>query len=244
LQAIGDNPLPIVASAPSKIDQIFAGAPELLARANELAAELKDLFGDENRQRVSQILTDVEMLTGSLARGAPDVERAMTSLGQIADAASALGSLTDTIGGRTPQLMDQIDGAFLQIANAARSADNAIANVTPTLDALQLALNDVLPSLAQSLSSASGSVDQIPALTEELTKTSRSVRRAADSAREVLIESRGPLSGFMGDGLTELYRFITEARLLVSGLTRLSDRLEQNGPGFIFRGSNEGFEVK
>lgn len=244
LEAIGDDPLPVVASAPSQIDKIFAGAPELLAQGNEIAAELRDLFGDDNRQRVAQILSDVETLTGSLARGAPEVERAMVSLGQIAGAANALQSLTLTIEGRAPQLLDNVDNAFAEIAAAAKTADNTIAKVAPTMDSLQLALNDALPSLSESLTTASGSLDQLPALTDELTATSRSVRLAAESARKILNESRGPLAGFMNDGLTELYRFTTEARLLVSGLTRLSDRLEQNGPGFIFRGSNEGFEVK
>ncbi len=63
----------------------------------------------------------------------------------------------------------------------------------------------------------------------------------ASEAEEILADNKEPLKNFTGDGLNEFERFITEARLLVAGLSRVTERIESQGVRYFFGGQGSGF---
>ncbi len=62
-----DKPYPLIAAQPSKLEELFEGAPALLAKLNQLADRLNLLLSDENARAISGTLANLETLTGALA---------------------------------------------------------------------------------------------------------------------------------------------------------------------------------
>ncbi|MBX6322327.1 MAG: MCE family protein [Rhodospirillaceae bacterium] len=62
-----EKPYPLIAAQPSKLEELFEGAPALLTRLNELADRLNLLLSDENARAISGTLANLETLTGALA---------------------------------------------------------------------------------------------------------------------------------------------------------------------------------
>ena len=74
--------------------------------------------------------------------------------------------------------------------------------------------------------------------------TLRSIGRVSDELRKLVKENRTPLRDFSGGGLYELGLFVSEARILVANLTRLSAQIERDPARFFFGDTQKGFEAK
>jgi phospholipid/cholesterol/gamma-HCH transport system substrate-binding protein len=62
-----DKPYPLIAAQPSKLEELFEGAPALLTKLNQLADKLSLLLSEENSKAISGTLANLETITGSLA---------------------------------------------------------------------------------------------------------------------------------------------------------------------------------
>jgi phospholipid/cholesterol/gamma-HCH transport system substrate-binding protein len=78
----------------------------------------------------------------------------------------------------------------------------------------------------------------------DVRKTLQSFARLADKLGIVVDENREAVKDFSSGGLYELAQFLAEARLLVAGLTRLSNQMEQDPSRFLFGDAQKGFEAK
>jgi hypothetical protein len=77
------------------------------------------------------------------------------------------------------------------------------------------------------------------------------VRAASDSVDEVarefnglMVRNRDSLNQFVGEGLLEFSRMVTEARLLLASLARIAERLESGGARFLIGDREAEFEAK
>ena len=89
----------------------------------------------------------------------------------------------------------------------------------------------------------------IKAPTAEKETTMSDIRKAATtidgiaaSAQAVLDDNREPLRDFSQSGLYEFSQFISEARVLVDSLTRLTNRIERDPAFFLFGDSQKGVQ--
>lgn len=78
----------------------------------------------------------------------------------------------------------------------------------------------------------------------DLRRVLQSLDAVAGEVSGVLAENRTPLRDFSEGGLYEFTRFISEARLLVVTLTRLSAQIEREPARFFFGDTQKGFEAK
>ncbi len=202
----GDPPLkaekgrkrPVIPSRPSGIEQIFAGAPELLGKAIEVTDNLTKLLGEENQQSISGILADMKVLTGTLA-------------GQETSINSVLLSL---------------ESSAADIAATMQEARKLVARTDAVID-------DATETLAVGRGALVG-IDQIVtrdagALIDELRQASRDLAAVTGVMARVAENNEEDLDSFAADGLGEFRRFITEGRLLIASLSRLTERLESGG---------------
>jgi len=67
---------------------------------------------------------------------------------------------------------------------------------------------------------------------------------ASDEIATFLTENRGPLSDFSGTGLYEFSQLMSEARVLVAALSRLTEQIERDPARFLFGDQQQGVEVK
>lgn len=202
----------------SQIGAVLAGAPALLANGNELLSRLNTLVDSENQQRFDTILSDLQVLSGAMA------------------------SLSTTVDDRFANLADQASTTMQDVSAASNRIERLLSAFTSDSDDDSFSFG--MSGLTESLSSAAKSFDHVPTLIQGLGNAGESISVAAEQVRLMMADNRQSLSEFITDGLPEFYRFITEARQLVSGLTRITDQLEKDGAGFLFRGSERGYEVE
>jgi len=78
----------------------------------------------------------------------------------------------------------------------------------------------------------------------DIRKAAMTIDRIAGSAKGLLDDNRGPLRDFSQSGLYEFSQFISEARVLVDSLTRLSNRIERDPANFLFGDSQRGVKAQ
>jgi len=109
-------PRPVIASVPSRFEQLLTGAPELITRINELVLQASELLSPENRSAVATTLANARMFTDVLARRSDDIDQA------LADTAATLRALRDAA--------ERADGALAAIEQAGRSVETAVNGTT------------------------------------------------------------------------------------------------------------------
>ncbi len=98
----GDQPYPVIASQPSRFEEVVTSAPELFFKATAVADRLAALLSDRNMAAATQVLGNLATLSGALAAHASDVGTLM------GNAAATSAELRKTAA-RAKQLMDELD---------------------------------------------------------------------------------------------------------------------------------------
>lgn len=158
------------------------------------------------------------------------------------------GILSDmkAVSGALADQRQQIQNTLIALEQSA----NDVAGVTSDARQLMGKTNRMLDDASETMAVARGAIvgiDQtvgrdLGQLIAELRETNRQIGGAARTANEILQESREPLVSFSHDGLSEMQRFLAEARQLVATISRLTDRLESGGAPSLL--GFEGDEVK
>ena len=115
LEAPPGRDVPFIIATPSALQEVFAGAPNVLAGASELLVNLQDVLNEENRARISNTLANIETATASLADRSEEI-------GALVDNVSAASQDLAAFARTTNRLVED-DGAEL-IRNARDAADN------------------------------------------------------------------------------------------------------------------------
>jgi phospholipid/cholesterol/gamma-HCH transport system substrate-binding protein len=205
-------------------------------------------------------------LTGGVPAGKPLPERAQPPYPVIASKPSQLEQLFEGAPDLVTSLNLLVDRVTLLFSDQNRQA------IDETLRSLQLltatlardtgGLNDVLADGAAAASQvrmmaaeferlAGDARGQLNSVGGEAEATIAELQEAADSFSavaseiEVLIhDSRAPIRDFTSSGLYELTQLITETRLLVASLSRVSSQIERDPARFFFGDRSRGFEAQ
>ena len=93
--------LPDIASKPSKLAELFEGAPDMVNRAIVLIERASDLLNDENRRNISNIVADLRSVTGAVASREAAIGRIIDSFDKtsvdVAETAKAVRSIADRV---------------------------------------------------------------------------------------------------------------------------------------------------
>lgn len=140
-----------------------------------------------------------------------------------------------------------IDAVLGEGAAAARELRGTLAAARPVLDELRETLVAGTQTLEQVRRSAAGfeGIDRnLAAALNELTTTTQKLGMAVGQIEAMVRENRGPIREFSQLGLNELYQLVAESRVLVSGLTRLSNEIERDPARFFFGDRREGYRPR
>ena len=217
LVAKADQDLPVIRSKPSSFEQFFSGAPELLSQLVVLTSEAVDLLSEDNRRSVQRILADASRVSGALASKSQSFER----------------------------ILDNIEEATFEMREAS-------AGVNDLVTSLEGDLGELAEGADATLALARGALSGLDALVvRDLTLVLADAREAAQSFTAVsnqlnalVAENRAPLNDFAAEGLYEFSGMISDMRVLMTGLSRLADRLESDPTQFFFGSSEQGFEAR
>jgi phospholipid/cholesterol/gamma-HCH transport system substrate-binding protein len=175
LEAAAGQRYPVIASRPSGLQQVFASAPEVLARLSEVADKLSDILDKRNRAAIAETLDNIRRVTGAAAAHADDLGNAMN------DTAAAMRDLHSTLDNANATLADlrqlvgsqgAARGALQSIDQASRRLDKLASDLDGVVQDTRLPLRDFsqrgLPQLSQLLIDARTLVAELTRLTEQI----------------------------------------------------------------------------
>lgn len=153
LEAKEGQRYPVIASVPSRIEQVLQSAPAAVERINLLLARANELLSPENRVAINHALQNFDTLTTSLAARSPELEKA------IADFSGTMENLRRTTA-ELDRVVAHADTAFDAIGRSAGNADRTVTEVG----------NEVKPlisDLRQTSKSMSAMAEEISGLVHE-----------------------------------------------------------------------------
>ena len=131
---------PVIASRRSRLANVYARAPQLLEKLNELADHLNDLMGEKNRQAVSETLENVRSLSSNLNSHDKEVKELVDNANTAVQSLNRLLSNVDKSYSGQDGLSDRLTGAIGDFDKVAK-------NLIDTNKQLQGALQDLRPGI-------------------------------------------------------------------------------------------------
>jgi phospholipid/cholesterol/gamma-HCH transport system substrate-binding protein len=212
--------IPIIASKPSALQELFAGAPEIIDRVLLLLDRLALLVGDENRTRIASILVNVDDITASLKAHEPEIGRILQNLERMSADLGQMARDLNGLVGRAEGVLDGADATLAVARGTLSSVDEAVTSVDRVID------NDLRLLIA------------------DLRKTAQAMAQVGTRLDGFFDRNEEPLDLFAAQGLVELTKFVEEARLLVAGLQRVLETAESDPARFLFGRQKGGVEAK
>lgn len=188
-------PFPEIRSRPSKLEELFEGAPALVGRLNELADKFGTLLSEKNVQAITDTLAHLEAITSSLS-------------------------------GQTGGLGDLM-----------REGADAAEQIRSTSIEFELLAQDLRSEVKEIGGAATGAIG-------DLEGTARSFSAVAAQLEAMLRENRTSFRDFSTYGLYEATQLMTELRLLVATLSRVSAQIERDPARFFFGDRALGVQVE
>jgi phospholipid/cholesterol/gamma-HCH transport system substrate-binding protein len=130
-----------------------------------------------------------------------------------------------------------IDKVLAETALAAQ----AMRQTAETLDRFTKGLEGKVGPLGDSANVAMG---EMQTTLIELRRATAAFGKLAGDLSGVIAENRRPLHDFSANGLYELSQFVTEARVLVANLARLTQEIERDPARFFFGDTQRGYEAR
>ena len=212
-----DQRLPVIASKPSQFEELFASAPELINRFIFLVSETTKVFDAQNREAISDTLRNMQILSTTLADRTDDIDGILTNIAETSDEMRLAAENVNSVLGK---LLTEVE----QVVEGANSTMAVVRGAVSNADAIMD--NDVRLLIA------------------DVRTVTRSFAEVGDELNRVMTDNHETVTDFLGEGLYEFTRLVTEMRLMVGNLTRLADRLESDPARFLFGDASEGFEAQ
>jgi phospholipid/cholesterol/gamma-HCH transport system substrate-binding protein len=109
----------LIRTKQSTLAQLEQSAPELVAKLNVTASRINDLLNGDNRLAIAHVLTNLDEITGNLARRSNDIDTTLANANKtMANLRSASDSLQPTL--------EQLQLTFRKYAKVADDADSFI----------------------------------------------------------------------------------------------------------------------
>jgi phospholipid/cholesterol/gamma-HCH transport system substrate-binding protein len=166
--------VPVIPTKPGALGELLNNAPLLLERLSTLTERLTNILSDKNQQSIEQILDNVEGLSGSLAKQAPDLQAAVKeSRLTLQKAGLAADELTKMAGSANTLLDNEGRPMMDELRKTLRSANGSLA-------ALETTLNNANPAIETLNTQTLPEVTQLARDLRELSVSLKSVTEKVD----------------------------------------------------------------
>jgi phospholipid/cholesterol/gamma-HCH transport system substrate-binding protein len=131
-----EGQLPIIASRRSSIQELFEGAPELIARGLVLLESLNAFAGPENQRNFSTLLANASELSGRLAGRADEIERVIVNADRMAADLQATVAQLNRLVGRLGQVAEGADATLSVARGAIGAVDQTVEEIARTAQSI------------------------------------------------------------------------------------------------------------
>ncbi|MHA1572321.1 MAG: hypothetical protein ACTSWM_10895, partial [Alphaproteobacteria bacterium] len=202
----------IIDSEVSKLEKLFDDAPALVDSLQLLINRAATVLSGPNQAAFTQILNNLDLLTGALADRIIDVQLL------INDAAGTMANVRDATA-EFESLATNLNSLVVPLADSAAETFRAV------------------QSTAESLNG-----EEIGALIAEIRGAVQSFDQMAREIQALAEENRDPLLQFSTGTMVEFTTFLAEARGLIAGLNRVTTEVERDPARFLFGNQQQGYE--
>ncbi len=226
------------------IVQISGGrqsSPALQAQPGEVypviqskRSSLEKLFSD-TPELINRILTLVETVTRIF-----DDQNIEAIGGTLANAEKITASLAGSMAKLDAFLVDA-SGTAQELRATAKELRGDLAHLTANADATLISARATLDTIGDETAALGGDAR---ALIADLRGTARSLSAMSEEIQGLVADSRGPIDDFTTEGLYDFARLVAEMRTLVASLSRIADDLESDPGGYLFGGTEQGFQTE
>ena len=131
-----DGQLPIIASRRSSIQELFEGAPELIARALVLLESVNAFASPENQQSFSKLLANAAELSERMAGRGDEIERMIVNADRMAADLQATVAQLNRLVGRLGQVADGADATLSVARGAIGAVDQTVDEIGRTAQSI------------------------------------------------------------------------------------------------------------
>lgn len=207
----------------SDIRALIQNGAETMGEARSAATEAKEA--------IAKIRTGSDRVTDDAVAAMRDTRALVTELRQSVDLLT--GEASSTMG----TVRGGVDEATVTLGEIRRLAAD-----------LRTSSLEFTEGMNEALQQMRGEMDGVGAEAQAAIRTmNRSAGHVGDAAEQLsgfIKDNREPVGDFAASGLYELTQLLSETRILVNALARISARLEQDPARFLFGDSQRGVEVK
>jgi phospholipid/cholesterol/gamma-HCH transport system substrate-binding protein len=125
-----------------------------------------------------------------------------------------------------------------------RDGREAANSLTFAINDIRAATNKFGKRVAPFMDKSEQTMTKLQATMADIRQAATTINRIAASAQGLVDDNRGPIRDFSQSGLYEFSQFISEARVLVDSLTRLTNRIERDPTHFLFGDSQKGVKAQ
>lgn len=193
--------VPMIEAGRSMLQSLTQDAPEILSETLDLVRDLRELMGGENRQRIENILANVEQSSVSFGDALEDFSGVTGAVSTFADEIQRFNSTLDGVSRDFGGVLDEAEQALASISALSEETRGVVARGGETLDraegTLGAADDYITGTLGPATERMSGSVtgietrfaalaDSAEALAETLSETGRTATARLAEAQETL----------------------------------------------------------
>lgn len=147
-----------------------------------------------------------------------------------------------------PKNLENIEATLQNVRNItgtlSEQSPKLVAMVGDTSRTLRDAMASLNAAMKQFSAETKGAGDEFKQALGDVRKTSVEFRRAAFQLADMLESNKEPFNTFASSGLYEFTQLLSEMRILVAALTRVTAKVESDPGRFLYGKSQPGVEVK
>lgn len=178
------EPYPVIRSGKSLLTQVDKAISEGIGTLNQIAKQLSALLSEQNRQALTNTLSNFTRLSGTLAANSERLDQTLASLEQAAQNSARITA-------HLPKTLEHLDHTLLGLRHLSQSLNQTAASLTELGRSGQTALNRMLRTTAPSLE----------ALFVEIRRTTSHIDRLVQEIeRDPAALLRGPIRPPVGPG--------------------------------------------
>lgn len=213
LEPTEDQPFPEITAGRSTLQSLSEDAPRLLQQALQTVEDVGDLLGEENRQRLNSILSNVDAASADFAKTLEDFSSVTATVGDFAEQISRFNATLDTLTVDLAGVLNSANTALVSISELSEQGKGVLTVTTDTLTTAQTAIERTERFVDDDLSLTA----------DELRQTAAELRRQTTA----LGEDASALMATLGTtGETATAR-LSEARATLQATDALIARLDQ-----------------
>jgi phospholipid/cholesterol/gamma-HCH transport system substrate-binding protein len=220
LVAVPGQKRPVIAARASSLQQVLAGAPELVQSVNVLLARANDLLNADSRAHIASSLANLDQFTSSLAARSGDIglvlQDASATMANLRESTATLSDLAAALKSDSSQLVERADATLTTFGDMAGTVDAEV----------------------------SATASDARALIKDLRGTASRLSGVGKEMEAMIAENREPVRDFTATGLAELTGLVVELRDLVITLNRVTTEVQRDPARFFFGNQQQGYETR